>query len=135
MRYDQRVLVRLPIPLEFHLTGRLSRSDHDPFRTRVFSAADGDAWLQAKRVARVDGAGTTWPKRYAAATDAAGLRATMSATRRLGRGLASLNAPAAVFMSWRRGTPGALHPMRFDEGPVFLRLDKACVHLCEPPGS
>lgn len=45
----------LPTPLEIHLTGRLSRSDHDPFRTRVFTAADGEAWLQAKRAARVTG--------------------------------------------------------------------------------
>jgi hypothetical protein len=38
--------------------------------------------LDSQRAALVrgDGAGTTWPKRYAAATDAAGLRATMSAT-------------------------------------------------------
>src|SRR6266446_6333287 len=43
----------LPIPLEIRLTGQLSRSDHDPFHTRVFSPADGDAWLQTKRVARV----------------------------------------------------------------------------------
>ena len=58
----------LPEPLEIHLTGRLSRSDHDHFRTRVFSAADGDAWLQAKRVARVAGAFCTEMEEHFAGT-------------------------------------------------------------------
>jgi hypothetical protein len=58
----------LPNPLEIHLTGRLSRSDHDPFRTRVVSAADGDAWPQAKRVARVTGAVCTEVEEHFAAT-------------------------------------------------------------------
>ncbi len=58
----------LPTPIEIHLTGRLSRSDHDPFRTRVFSPADGDAWLQAKRVARVTGAVCTEVEEHFAAT-------------------------------------------------------------------
>ena len=55
-------------PLEIHLTGRLNRSDHDPFHTRVFSAADGDAWPQAKRVARVTGAFCTEVEEHFAAT-------------------------------------------------------------------
>ncbi len=46
----------LPLPVEIHLTGRLSRADHDPFHTRVFRPSDGERWLQAKRVARVAGA-------------------------------------------------------------------------------
>jgi hypothetical protein len=58
----------LPNPLEIHLTGRLSRTDHDPFRTRVFSAVDGDAWAQAKRVARVTGAVCTEVEEHFAAT-------------------------------------------------------------------
>ena len=58
----------LPSPLEIRLTGRLSRSDHDPFRARVFTAADGDAWLQAKRVARVAGAVCTEVEEHFAAT-------------------------------------------------------------------
>lgn len=58
----------LPKPLEIHLTGRLSRADHDPFRTRVFTAADGDTWLQAKRVARVTGAVCTEVEEHFAGT-------------------------------------------------------------------
>jgi hypothetical protein len=58
----------LPIPLEIRLTGHLSRSDHDPFHTRVFSPADGDAWLQAKRVARVTGAFCTEVEEHFAGT-------------------------------------------------------------------
>jgi hypothetical protein len=58
----------LPTPLEIHLTGRLSRNDHDPFHTRVFSAADGEAWLQAKRVARVAGAFCTEVEEHFAGT-------------------------------------------------------------------
>jgi hypothetical protein len=49
----------LPLPLEIHLTGRLSRDDADPFQTRVFRPGDGEAWLQAKRAARVTGATCT----------------------------------------------------------------------------
>jgi hypothetical protein len=58
----------LPIPLEIRLTGQLSRSDHDPFHTRVFCPADGDAWLQAKRVARVTGAFCTEVEEHFAGT-------------------------------------------------------------------
>lgn len=58
----------LPTPLEIHITGRLSRGDHDPFRTRVFSAAGGDAWLQAKRIARVAGAFCTEVEEHFAGT-------------------------------------------------------------------
>ena len=58
----------LPNPLEIHLTGRLSHSDHDPFRKHVFMAADGDAWLQAKRVARVAGAVCTEVEEHFAGT-------------------------------------------------------------------
>ena len=58
----------LPIPLEIQLTGQLSRSDHDPFHTRVFCPADGDAWLQAKRVARVTGAFCTEVEEHFAGT-------------------------------------------------------------------
>ncbi len=46
----------LPLPVEIRLTGRLSRGDDDPFYCRAFTAADPEAWLQAKRVARVAGA-------------------------------------------------------------------------------
>ena len=55
-------------PLEIHLTGRLSHSDHDPFRKHVFMAADGDAWLQAKRIARVAGAVCTEVEEHFAGT-------------------------------------------------------------------
>ena len=58
----------LPMPLEIQLTGRLSRNDRDPFLTRVFTAADGDAWPQAKRVARVTGATCTEVEEHFAAT-------------------------------------------------------------------
>ena len=58
----------LPVPLEVQLTGRLSHSDHDPFRVRMFSAADEDAWLQAKRAARVTGAFCTEVEEHFAGT-------------------------------------------------------------------
>src|SRR5258708_4017910 len=58
----------LPIPLEIRLTGQLSRSDHDPFHTRVFCPADGDAWPKAKRVARVAGAFCTEVEEHFAGT-------------------------------------------------------------------
>lgn len=58
----------LPLPLEIHLTGRLSREDKDPFQTRVFRPGDGDAWLQAKRLARVTGAVCTEVEEHFAGT-------------------------------------------------------------------
>jgi hypothetical protein len=45
----------LPVPVEIKLTGRLSVYDHDPKKVHRFTPSDGDAWLQAKRVARVVG--------------------------------------------------------------------------------
>jgi Lipoxygenase len=58
----------LPIPCEIQLTGRLSREDKDPALTRIFTPADGAAWLQAKRVARVGGAFCTEVEEHFAGT-------------------------------------------------------------------
>ncbi|MEI7993704.1 MAG: lipoxygenase family protein [Methylococcaceae bacterium] len=46
----------LPLPLEIHLTGPLNAFNKDPFQTQIFTPADGEKWLQAKRVARVSSA-------------------------------------------------------------------------------
>jgi hypothetical protein len=44
------------MPKEIHLTGPLTAADKDPWKKQVFTANDGEKWLQAKRVARVTGA-------------------------------------------------------------------------------
>lgn len=49
----------LPTPLEIHLTGPVNAYDKNPWQKRVFTPADGDQWLYAKRVARVSGAFST----------------------------------------------------------------------------
>ena len=41
------------MPKEIHLTGPLTSTETDPWKTRVFTPEDGEKWLQAKRVARV----------------------------------------------------------------------------------
>ncbi|GAA4466410.1 hypothetical protein GCM10023189_48420 [Nibrella saemangeumensis] len=45
----------LPTPVEIHLTGPLNAFNKDPWQKHVFTPADGEKWLQAKRVARVNG--------------------------------------------------------------------------------
>ncbi len=45
----------LPTPVEIHFTGPLNAINKDPWQQRVFTAADGENWLHAKRVARVNG--------------------------------------------------------------------------------
>ncbi|MGB0848439.1 MAG: lipoxygenase family protein [Thiolinea sp.] len=44
------------MPEEIQLTGPLTATDNDPHTTQRFTPADGEKWLQAKRVARVSGA-------------------------------------------------------------------------------
>ncbi len=46
----------LPMPLEIHLTGPLNAYNRDPYQKHVFTPADGDKWMQAKRIARVTSA-------------------------------------------------------------------------------
>lgn len=45
----------LPTPVEIHFTGPLNAINKDPWQKRVITAADGDLWQHAKRVARVNG--------------------------------------------------------------------------------
>ena len=49
----------LPLPIEIHTTGALNAINKDKWQKRVFSKNDGDLWLAAKRVARVNGAVST----------------------------------------------------------------------------
>jgi len=49
----------LPLPLEIHTTGALNAMNKDPWQKRVFTKNDGDLWLAAKRIARVNGAVST----------------------------------------------------------------------------
>lgn len=49
----------LPLPIEIHTTGALNAIDKDPWQKRVFTPQDGDLWLAAKRIARVNGAVST----------------------------------------------------------------------------
>src|SRR5690606_26316399 len=46
----------LPTPVEIHITGAVNAYHKDPWQKRVFTPDDGDNWLYAKRVARVNGA-------------------------------------------------------------------------------
>ena len=45
----------LPTPVAIRLTGPLNAFDKNPWQQHVFTPADGDKWMQAKRVARVNG--------------------------------------------------------------------------------
>ena len=45
----------LPLPIEIHLTGKLTSHESDPWKKRVFIHADGEEWNFAKRIARVSG--------------------------------------------------------------------------------
>jgi hypothetical protein len=45
----------LPTPVEIQLTGPLNAFNKDRWQHRVFTPDDGDLWLHAKRVARVNG--------------------------------------------------------------------------------
>jgi len=49
----------LPLPVEIHTTGALNGINKDPWQKRVFTKDDGDLWLAAKRIARVNGAVST----------------------------------------------------------------------------
>lgn len=49
----------LPLPEEIHTVGVLNRHEKDPWKRRVFTPSDGERWLQAKRIARVNGAVST----------------------------------------------------------------------------
>jgi hypothetical protein len=49
----------LPLPIEIHLTGQLNVYDKNPWQKHVFTPESGEAWLHAKRVARVTGAFST----------------------------------------------------------------------------
>ncbi|MBK9731573.1 MAG: hypothetical protein IPO83_09825 [Chitinophagaceae bacterium] len=46
----------LPLPIEIHLTGPLNALNNDPWQKHVFTPANGEKWLQAKRVSRVTAA-------------------------------------------------------------------------------
>jgi len=45
----------LPVPVEIQLTGPLNAFNKDPWQYRAFKPEDGDLWLYAKRIARVNG--------------------------------------------------------------------------------
>lgn len=45
----------LPTPTAIQLTGPLNAYNRDPWQTRVFTPEDGDNWMHAKRIARVNG--------------------------------------------------------------------------------
>jgi hypothetical protein len=45
----------LPTPVEIELAGPLNAFEKDPWKQQVFTPEDGDLWLHAKRVARVNG--------------------------------------------------------------------------------
>lgn len=49
----------LPLPLEIHTTGALNAINKDPWQKRIFTNKDGDLWMAAKRIARVNGAVST----------------------------------------------------------------------------
>ena len=49
----------LPMPIELTLIGPLNSINHDPYQLRTFTSDDGDDWLHAKRVFRVNGSFTT----------------------------------------------------------------------------
>ncbi len=49
----------LPIPVEIRLTGPLNSINKDPWQERILTPQNGDDWLHAKRVVRVNGAFTT----------------------------------------------------------------------------
>ncbi|MFN8322020.1 MAG: lipoxygenase family protein [Chitinophagales bacterium] len=49
----------LPLPLEIHTTGALNAINKDKWQKRVFHKDDGNLWLAAKRIARVNGAVST----------------------------------------------------------------------------
>ncbi|WP_296705203.1 lipoxygenase family protein [Algoriphagus sp.] len=49
----------LPSPVKITLTGRLTALEKDPWKKRTFTPEDGEAWMQAKRIARVTGSFST----------------------------------------------------------------------------
>lgn len=49
----------LPMPIELKLIGPLNSINSDPWQERTFTYNDGDDWLHAKRVFRVNGSFTT----------------------------------------------------------------------------
>lgn len=49
----------LPLPLEIHTMGALNAIHKSPWQKRVFTRNDGDLWMAAKRIARVNGAVST----------------------------------------------------------------------------
>lgn len=46
----------LPLPVKITTVGALNAFNKDPWQIREFTPADGDLWLAAKRIARVNGA-------------------------------------------------------------------------------
>lgn len=83
----------LPTPVEIQLTGCLSKQDHDPFLQRSFTPADGEKWLQAKRVARVTGGFCTEVEEHFAGTHLNAEQYALAAYRNL-----KLNPVAALLL-------------------------------------
>jgi hypothetical protein len=73
----------LPTPVEIKFTGPLNAINKDPWQQRVFTPDDGDMWLHAKRVARVNGGLCTEVDEHFAATHANTEQYAMAAYRNL----------------------------------------------------
>lgn len=75
----------MPRPFEIRLIGRVTALEREPRRLRVFTPADGDEWLAAKRVLRVAGAFATEVDEHFAGTHLNAEQYSIAAHRNLRR--------------------------------------------------
>lgn len=73
----------LPVPIKIKLRGPLNAFDRDPWQERTFTPADGEFWLYAKRIARVNGGLCTEVDEHFAGTHANAEQYAIAAYRNL----------------------------------------------------